>query len=126
MAGRVYYNKLIRDKIVDKIRGKGEECEVRRLTDDQEFEQELLKKVAEEAGALSRARSRDELLDEFADLMEVLDALKNHLTLEDDELAKARTEKAAKQGTFNDRVFLHWSSDMTYKSNETPQGIKRT
>ncbi len=125
MAGRVYYNKLIRDKIEDKIVGLGEKCEVRELTDDQEFEQELLKKVAEEAGALSRARTREDLLDEFADLMTVLDALKAHVKLSDEELAKAREENVAKKGKFQKRHFLHWSSDQNYKSNETPQGLKK-
>lgn len=125
MAGKVYYNKLIRDKIADKIIGLGEQCEIRTLSDDQEYEQELLKKVAEEAGALSRARTRDDLLDEISDLMEVLDALKNHFKISDAELAKARETNVAKKGKFEQRVFLHWSSDMSYKSNETPQGIKK-
>lgn len=124
MTGRVYYNKLIRDNIADKIRGKGEECEVRELSDDQEFEQELLKKVAEEAGALSRARSREDLLDELADLMEVLDALKSHTKPTDEELNAAREESAAKKGRFEKRHFLHWSSDQGYKTNKTPQGIQ--
>lgn len=125
MAGRVYYNKLIRDKIPDKIRGLGEQCEVRELTDDQEFEQELLKKVAEEAGALSRARSRNDLLDEFADLMEVLDALRAHEKISEEELKAARAKNESKKGAFTKRHFLHWSSDMNYKSNETPQGLKK-
>lgn len=46
MSNRVYYNKLVRDGIKEKIEKKGEACEVRMIVEVQEFQQELLKKVA--------------------------------------------------------------------------------
>lgn len=121
---RVYYNKLIRDAIPKKIASLGEECETRAITDDLEFQQELLKKVAEEAAALSRVRNRDEFLDEYADLMVVLDALTQNQEISEAEIKLAVEANLKKKGAFNDRVFLHWSSDSDYTSNETPQGIK--
>ncbi|MEZ4199996.1 MAG: hypothetical protein R3B69_00090 [Candidatus Paceibacterota bacterium] len=78
---KVFYNKLVRDNIKDKIEAKGEACSIRELSIDSEFEQELLKKVAEEASALSRVRTRQGFLDEYADLMIVLDALTKHLEI---------------------------------------------
>jgi predicted house-cleaning noncanonical NTP pyrophosphatase (MazG superfamily) len=57
---RVYYNKLVRDNIPDIIKGKREECEVRPITDVQEFQQELFKKIKEEAASLSMARSKED------------------------------------------------------------------
>ena len=72
---RVYYNKLVRDRIKEKIESKGESCEVRAITDEAEFEQELLKKIVEEAHALAHVRTREGFLQEYADLMVVLDAL---------------------------------------------------
>lgn len=125
MKGNVYYNKLIRDKIPDKIRGKGELCEVRRIMDDNEFEQELLKKVKEEASALSMVRTREDLLDELADLLEVLDALKEYHQLTPEELRVVRVENQQKKGAFKERYFLHWSSDSGYKSNESAQGVQK-
>jgi predicted house-cleaning noncanonical NTP pyrophosphatase (MazG superfamily) len=122
---RVYYNKLIRDSIPEKIAKNGEACEVRTLSDNQEFEQELFKKVAEEANALSRARTKEDLLDEFADLLEVLDTLRDIEGISDKELSEARAENRKKKGSFVKRLFLHWSSDSGYKSNETPQGLKQ-
>jgi predicted house-cleaning noncanonical NTP pyrophosphatase (MazG superfamily) len=122
---RVFYNKLIRDKIPEKILGKGSKCETRVLSDDQEFQQELLKKVAEEAGALSRVRGREDLLDEIADLLEVLDALKRLEGISEVELKQIRKNNVARKGGFAKRLFLHWSSDKDYKSNETPQGVKK-
>ena len=43
-SNKIFYNKLVRDKIQDKIESKGEQCEVREITDDNEFQQELLKR----------------------------------------------------------------------------------
>jgi predicted house-cleaning noncanonical NTP pyrophosphatase (MazG superfamily) len=120
---RVYYNKLIRDRIRDKIKGKGEQCEVRVIKDDAEFEQELLKKVAEEAGELSRVRSREEFLDEYADLTVVLNALLTLGEYSKADLREALTRNVEQKGGFEERYFLHWSDDGDYTSNETPQGI---
>lgn len=121
---RVYYNKLIRDGIPDKINNNGEECSTRTIQDDNEFQQELLKKVAEEAGALSRVRNREEFLDEYADLMVVLDALTDLENVSEAEIKTAIAENLEKKGGFKERLYLYWSTDAGYKSNETPQGIR--
>jgi len=120
---RVYYNKLVRDKIPEKIRNKKEKCEVRTLSDNQEYEQELLKKVLEEATALSRVRSREKFLDEYADLMVVLKTLTSLRGFSLDDTEEAIDKNMKKKGRFDKRYFLHWSADSGYKSNETPQGI---
>lgn len=125
MTGRVFYNKLVRDGIKEKIEKKGETCSVRVLSDDSEFEQELLKKVAEEASALSRTRSREEFLDEYADLMVVLDSLTKLMEFSVADVELAIKENVARKGLYTERHFLHWSEDSDYKSNETPQGIKK-
>lgn len=123
-TGRVYYNKLVRDGIQAKIEGNGERCEVRELKDAAEYQQELLKKVQEEASALSQVRNREDFLDEYADLMVVLDALTAQLEISEAELTIAMKENVARKGLYKKRHYLHWSDDGSYKSNETPQGIK--
>jgi len=120
---KVFYNKLVRDGIKSKIASKGEACEVRTITDDAEFQQELLKKVVEEAGALAQARSRAEFLDEYADLMAVLDALTAQLEVSETDIQVAIQENVERKGLYQQRHYLHWSEDSDYKSNETPQGI---
>ena len=120
---RVYYNKLVRDLIKDKIESKGEVCEVREITDDKELEQELFKKIVEEATALSRSHTREEFLSEYADLMVVLDALTATLGFSEAEIKVAIEENVEKKGFFHQKHFLHWSDDKGYTSNETPQGI---
>jgi len=120
---KVYYNKLIRDRIKEKIEMKGETCAVRELRDDDEFVQELLKKVKEEADGLAHARTREDFLNEYADLMTVLDALTAQLEVSEAELHVALTDNVAKKGLFKNRHYLLWSADKSYVSNETPQGI---
>ena len=122
--GRVFYNKLIRDNIPDKIKSLNETCDVRSITDEQEFHQELLKKVAEEASALSTVSTREEFLSEYADLSIVLDELLKQQEISETELQEAIAKNREKKGGFTKKLFLHWSSDESYKSNETPQGMK--
>lgn len=121
---RVYYNKLIRDGIEKKIQDKGESCEIREIKDDLEFQQELFKKVREEATALSHVRTRVEFLSEYADLMVVLDALTAQMGFSEADIQVAIEENVQQKGFYNKRHFLHWSDDADYQSNETPQGIR--
>ena len=120
---KVFYNKLVRDNIQDKIEGKGESCEIRELTNDAEYQQELLKKVEEEARGLASARNREDFLSEYADLMVVLDALTSQLEVSEADIQVAMQENVEKKGLYKKRHFLHWSADSGYTSNETPQGI---
>lgn len=121
---KVFYNKLVRDNIEDIITAKGETCEVRRIDSDEEFQQELLKKVVEEASALAMTRTRDEFLQEVSDLMLVLDTLNDFLKFDEATLKAAMADNIARKGGYENRHFLHWSDDRTYVSNESPQGIK--
>lgn len=124
MEKRVYYNKLVRDLIKDRIEGKGETCGVRTIDDLQEFQQELLKKVIEEAQAVAHSRSREKFLEEYCDLMVALDALTGTLELTEAEIKEAMEHNIARKGKYTYRHFLEWSADVTYESNETPQGVR--
>ncbi len=121
---KIYYNKLIRDNIQDIILGKGELCDVRPIVDNDEFHQELMKKVVEEAKALSMVRTKEDFLEEFSDLMLVLDTLNEYLQFTEEDVRQAMDKNIAAKGTYEKRCFLHWSDDKTYESNESPQGIK--
>lgn len=124
MEKRVYYNKLVRDLIKDRIEGKGEACSVRTIDDVQEFQQELLKKVIEEGMAVAHTRSREDFLIEYCDLMVVLDALTDVLEISEAEIKEAMEHNIARKGKYTYRHFLEWSADVTYESNETPQGVR--
>lgn len=120
---RVYYNKLVRDNIPDKIRAKGEGCEVRPITDMYEFQQELMKKIKEEAASLAMTRTKEEFLGEYADLMQVLDTIIEQLDISAEEIARVRADNLLRKGGYKHRHFLVWSEDVGYSSNESPQGI---
>lgn len=120
---RVYYNKLVRDNIPDMIRAKREQCEAVQITDVQEFQQELFKKIKEEAASLSMVRTKEEFLGEYADLMMVLNTIMQELDITAEEVKKAKEENYLKKGGYKHRYFLKWSEDVGYESNESPQGI---
>jgi predicted house-cleaning noncanonical NTP pyrophosphatase (MazG superfamily) len=120
---RVYYNKLVRDNIPAKIEAKRQKCEIRKITDVQELQQELFKKIREEAASLSMSRTREEFLEEYSDLMAVLETLVRQLEIPKEELIQARRDNLLKKGGYKHGYYLHWSDDVNYRSNESVQGI---
>ncbi|MEZ4104391.1 MAG: nucleoside triphosphate pyrophosphohydrolase [Candidatus Paceibacterota bacterium] len=120
---RIYYNKLVRDNIPDMIKAKRKNCEVVQLTDMQEYQQELFKKIKEEATSLSMARTKKEFLGEYADLMMVLNTIMQQLEITPEEVRNVKEDNNLKKGAYNRRFFLKWSEDVEYESNESPQGI---
>ncbi|HRH27087.1 MAG TPA: nucleoside triphosphate pyrophosphohydrolase [Parcubacteria group bacterium] len=65
------YNKLVRDKIPEILDGKGVPYE-KKVANDTEYKEELIKKLEEEIVEFKEAGSVEEL----ADILEVVDALK--------------------------------------------------
>jgi predicted house-cleaning noncanonical NTP pyrophosphatase (MazG superfamily) len=120
---RVYYNKLVRDNIPSKIEAKHEACEYRKITDVQELQQELFKKIIEEASSLAMVREKTEFLEEYSDLMVVLETLIQQLEISKDDVIAARKENLIRKGAYRHGYYLLWSADVGYKSNESPQGI---
>ncbi len=117
MAGTIHYNKLIRDNIPAKIAAAGAECETRILS-DQEFERELIKKVEEEASGMSAATTKEELIEEIADVLDVITEVKLLKGITDLEIRAAQEKALQKKGGFTKKLFLLWSSDDGYKTNE--------
>jgi predicted house-cleaning noncanonical NTP pyrophosphatase (MazG superfamily) len=121
---KIYYNKMIRDKIPEIIESNGSKYEVREIEDVEEYQQQLLKKVREEAAGVSRSRDREHFFEELADLIVVIDALKAAYNVDEGELREAIESNRARKGDFDKKLFLHYATDEDgYKSDETPQGI---
>ena len=120
---RIYYNKLVRDNIPAKIEAKKQECEIRKISDIQELQQELFKKIKEEATSLSMVRDKETFLEEYSDLMVVLETLISQLEIGKEELLEARKANLLKKGAYRHGYYLAWSADVDYESNESPQGI---
>jgi len=115
--GRIYYNKLIRDKIPEIIKGEGSEFEVCTLSDE-EYEKELLKKVKEEAEEVVAATTRDDIVKEISDVIDVIEEIKEFKQISEDEIESARKLMFEKKGGFKKRLFLIWSADDGYKSKK--------
>ena len=82
------YNKLVRDKIPNIIKAKGE-TPVVRILDEVEYKNELEKKLYEEYKEVIEATG-DDRLEELADMLEVIRAL----------------AKLEKRGAFETKIFL--------------------
>ncbi len=96
------YNKLVRDRIPEEINNSdGKKANYKILNDD-EYIQELDKKLFEEAHEFVEEHSVEEL----ADLMEVIYAIMKTKNISFEDVKKARDEKNEKKGTFNDKVYL--------------------
>ena len=120
---RIYYNKLVRDNVPGKIDAKHIECNVRKVTDIQELQQELFKKVQEEAASVAMCRTKESFLEEYSDLMVVLDTLIKQLDITKEELINARKSNLLQKGGYKHGYFLNWSADVQYRSHESVQGM---
>lgn len=93
------YNKLVRDKIPERLDGKGIPYE-QRTASEEEYRGELIRKLQEEVGEFSAEGSVEEL----ADILEVIDALK---TLpEYAGVLEIQKQKREERGGFEKRLIL--------------------
>ena len=95
------FNKLVRDKIPEIIRGNGEIPTIR-ILNDEEYEKELNKKLKEEVDEYLA----DGSIEELCDIEEVIRALIEFKQVSYEEFNSQRESKCEKRGAFKDRVFL--------------------
>jgi predicted house-cleaning noncanonical NTP pyrophosphatase (MazG superfamily) len=114
---KIYYNKLVRDKIPEVIKKSGGVAEFTKLS-SKEFKKELLLKVGEEASGLPNAKDRADLIKELADIEAVTDEIKKVYGITDEELMAAKKANFGKKGGFDKKLFLVWSENTGYKTNE--------
>jgi predicted house-cleaning noncanonical NTP pyrophosphatase (MazG superfamily) len=114
---KLQFNRLIRDKVRDKLVDKGPIFRIKKL-DEVAFERELFKKVGEEGEGLIAAKTREEFISEFDDLLYVVEEIKRFKNVTDRELEEIREENFKKKGGFNERLYLYWTSDDGYQTNE--------
>ena len=95
------YNKLVRDNIPDYIRKKGGAPKVH-IAGEKEYWEKLKEKLIEEAGEFKDTESKEE----FADLLEVIDAIVEYKEFDQQDIVKIREEKAKERGKFKKRIIL--------------------
>lgn len=95
------YNKLVRDKIPEIIKSKGEKPKTR-ILDNEEYRKELNKKLQEEM----KEYLEDNNVEELADLVEVIYGILDSMNVSIDEFEKLRIAKVDKRGAFKEKIFL--------------------
>ena len=95
------YGKLVRDNIPDIIKTQGK-TPVIRILSDEEYLACLKEKLVEEVGEFQA----DTCLEEFCDILEVLDAIKAHMGFSDVSIQDSKNSKRLKNGGFEKRLFL--------------------
>ena len=96
--------KLVRDNIPDIIRADGK-TPVTRILDQEEYLNELDRKLQEEVAEYQADKS----LEELADILEVLSAICKARGYSSEDLLKVRDEKRRKRGGFEKRIY--WSGN---------------
>ncbi len=95
------YNKLVRDRIPEIIKQKGE-IPVTRVASDDEYWQKLKEKLKEEVEEFME----DSRTEEIADIMEVLHAICEFRKIDKEEIELLRKKKAEKRGGFKEKIIL--------------------
>lgn len=100
-----FYNKLVRDNIPEIIKSNNGEPYTRVL-DEEEYKEELEKKLLEECNEVINAKESKDRVEELADVMEIIFSLAR---LEDkslQEIQEVMLDKRKKRGGFEKRVYL--------------------
>ena len=95
------YNKLVRDKITEIIEADGRVAKYK-ILDDNEYRQELNKKLQEEV----KEYLEDNNVEELADIVEVIYGILNSMNVSIKEFEKIRINKQEKRGAFEKKIYL--------------------
>ena len=99
------YHKLVRDNIPNIIEANGEEP-IYHTLNDEEYWDALLKKDTEELEEVKEAESKDEILKELGDKLEILRAMAEYLGFTLEDVIKQADKKRQTNGGFQKRLFL--------------------
>lgn len=98
------YNKLVRDKIPDIIKGNGGEP-ICRVLSDCEFEKELKKKFYEELDEVCEACGKDRL-EELADMYELIRTMAELHDSSMENISRLANKKKKERGAFEEKIYL--------------------
>lgn len=99
------YNKLVRDRIPEIISSNGGEP-ITRILSDGEYKVELERKLLEEYNEVLGTKTREERIEELADMLEIIKALAVLENSSLDEVVEVSEQKALKRGGFEKKIYL--------------------
>lgn len=115
------YSKLVRDKIPEQIQKETGRQPYFHILGEEEYKKELNRKVLEEAHEFIEENSVEEL----ADLLEVIDAIRTVKNISMEQVEEARKKKREKKGAFEKRFFLEYVQEET-KNEEEEKELKKS
>ncbi len=98
------YNKLVRDKIPEIIKQKGATL-ISHIADEKEYWEKLKEKLLEEI----KEFSKNEVIEEMADILEVIEAIIDYKEFDIEEITEIKEKKAQVRGKFKERIILEES-----------------
>ncbi|MET3682777.1 putative house-cleaning noncanonical NTP pyrophosphatase (MazG superfamily) [Alkalibacillus flavidus] len=104
------YQKLVRDYIPTIIE-KSEKQYSTRILDENEYVEALKKKLYEEVNEVHEAQGQEDLLEELADVLEVIHALAKVNNSDMERVEQMRQTKAKERGGFDKRILLEEVKD---------------
>ena len=107
---RKFYNKLVRDNIIDIIL-KDNGSPKFEVLGDNDFRLALKEKLLEESKELKEANTKEEIINELSDILEIVHAMAGNYNLSHDDLEKNRVEKKERRGGFDKKIFLEYSDE---------------
>ncbi|MCK5332571.1 nucleoside triphosphate pyrophosphohydrolase [Candidatus Parcubacteria bacterium] len=106
MAKKIY-NKLIRDKIPEIIERNGGVSKVSVLNED-EFGAALKNKLVEETQEVLEANSKEDVLNELSDVLELVETIARDNNFTMSEVENKKQNKKEERGGFEKRLFLEY------------------
>ena len=98
---KYYYNKLVRDKIVQNINNKGCRSEFK-ILNEEEYKSQLDKKLLEEVNEVIESHSAEEI----GDLLEVVQTIMREYNISENEVKIQMEQKRKDKGAFEDKIYL--------------------
>ena len=95
------YNKLVRDKVPEKIKKEGKVPKFH-VANEEEYWEKLKEKLEEEVGEFLISNNKEEL----ADILEVLEEIYRFKNFDKKEIEKIKEKKIKEKGSFNEKIIL--------------------
>jgi len=100
------YAKLVRDKIPELIKKSGAKVSQKKLS-EASYLNELKRKLIEEGEELSLAKKREAILDELADIQEIIDSLLITFNYKLKDLKNIQAQKNKRNGAFQNKIYIN-------------------
>lgn len=101
-------NKLVRDRIIEILEKQDVEIDYH-LLDKNEHIKALKKKLVEESNEVLNTFSKEELIEEISDVIEVIEMLKKLTNISSEDILEKQIEKKQLKGSFEEGHFANFA-----------------